>query len=226
MTLVRLPGTPRDNYFNIRTGPDVGAILESSQDGVSFDAVIDVPKAIDSGTEVHTISFAPVTAKYFRLILKSLPLCPNCPIAVSEFELHADPRVDHLEEKAGFLPVNDDLERLSTPEVSPAEVIEKSSVIDLTSRMHPDGTIDWTPPAGKWVVLRIGYSLLGITNHPAPPEATGLEVDKLNAAYVKDYIDQYLDLYTSAVGPNYMGHRGIRNVGQRQLGGGRAELDR
>ena len=47
--------------------------------------------------------------------------------------------------------------------------------------MHPDGTLDWTPPAGNWVVLRIGYSLLGITNHPATKEATGLEVDKLNA---------------------------------------------
>ena len=59
-------------------------------------------------------------------------------------------------------------------------VIEKSDVIDLTGKMHPDGTLDWTPPAGDWVVLRFGYSLLGITNHPATAEATGLEVDKLN----------------------------------------------
>ena len=47
-------------------------------------------------------------------------------------------------------------------------------------KMRPDGTLDWTPPAGQWVVLRMGYSLLGITNHPASPEGTGLEVDKLN----------------------------------------------
>ena len=40
-------------------------------------------------------------------------------------------------------------------------------------------------PPGEWVVLRFGYSLLGITNHPATAEATGLEVDKLNASYVK-----------------------------------------
>ncbi len=46
--------------------------------------------------------------------------------------------------------------------------------------MHPDGTLDWTPPPGDWVVLRFGYSLLGITNHPATAEATGLEVDKLD----------------------------------------------
>ncbi len=51
--------------------------------------------------------------------------------------------------------------------------IRKSDVIDLTGKMRPDGTLDWTPPPGQWVVLRIGYSLLGITNHPATQEATG-----------------------------------------------------
>ena len=40
----------------------------------------------------------------------------------------------------------------------------------------------WTGhrPQGDWTVLRMGYSLTGITNHPAPPEATGPEVDKLS----------------------------------------------
>jgi hypothetical protein len=77
--------------------------------------------------------------------------------------------------------------------------------------MHPDGTLDWTPPAGNWVVLRMGDSLLGITNHPASPEATGLEVDKLNKGYVKEYMGTYLDNYRSAVGP-LMGKRGLKYV--------------
>ena len=46
----------------------------------------------------------------------------------------------------------------------------------------------------------MGYSLTGITNHPAPAEATGPEVDKLNAEYVKTYIDHYLDNYRDASG--------------------------
>jgi hypothetical protein len=78
--------------------------------------------------------------------------------------------------------------------------------------MRPDGTLDWTPPAGNWVVLRFGYSLLGITNHPATKEATGLEVDKLNAHYVKNYMDGYLDSYKETVGADMMGKRGIRYV--------------
>ena len=69
--------------------------------------------------------------------------------------------------------------------------------------MHPDGTLDWTPPEGRWNVIRFGYSLTGHLNAPASPEATGLEVDKLNAAYVKSYFENYLDQYKSATGGSY-----------------------
>ena len=50
------------------------------------------------------------------------------------------------------------------------------------------------------MVLRLGYSLTGARNHPASPEATGLEVDKLNRTYVKAYFDNYLDQYKDTVG--------------------------
>ena len=38
-------------------------------------------------------------------------------------------------------------------------------------------------------------------NSPASPEATGLEVDKLNRSYVKTYFDNYLGQYKDTVGP-------------------------
>ena len=114
-------------------------------------------------------------------------------------------RVNRFEkEKAAFTPVPD-VYQFATPSVPAAEVVAKSDVIDLTAKMHPDGTLDWTPPAGHWVVVRFGYSLLGITNHPATNEATGLEVDKLNRGYVKNYMNGYLDNYKSTVGADYDG---------------------
>jgi alpha-L-rhamnosidase len=87
--------------------------------------------------------------------------------------------------------------------------VKKADVLDLTSKLRSDGTLDWTPPEGKWVVLRLGYSLTRITNHPASPEGTGLEVDKLNAADVKDYMRTHLDNYQKAAG-TLMGERGLR----------------
>ena len=50
----------------------------------------------------------------------------------------------------------------------------------------------WDAPPGSWLVLRFGASLTGQTNGPAPPEATGLEVDKLDAAAVRRYLASYL----------------------------------
>jgi hypothetical protein len=57
----------------------------------------------------------------------------------------------------------------------------------------------------------MGYSLTGRRNHPASPEGTGLEVDKLDAEAVKDYFDNYLDQYKDATG-GLMGKRGLQYV--------------
>ena len=100
---------------------------------------------------------------------------------------------------------------MATPPVQAADAVRKADVVDLTSKMRADGTLDWTPPAGNWVVLRIGYSLTGAQNRPASPEATGLEVDKLNKGYVKAYFDNYLDQYKNATG-GLMGKRGLQYI--------------
>jgi hypothetical protein len=196
----------------VARGGSAGDALQASDDGKNFHDVAALPMG---GAAEHTISFAPVSAKFFRITFRGMAngraTGREGELSVSELELHPGARVNRFEEKAAFRQVPD-LYGFATPEVPAEDVIRKSDVVDLTSHMHPDGTLDWTPPPGKWVVLRIGYSLLGITNHPATKEATGLEVDKLNAAYVKNYMDGYLDSYRDTVGADYMGKRGIRYV--------------
>jgi hypothetical protein len=202
--------------------------LEASDDGRTFRPVV---KLSGGSAPVHTIAFAPVTARFFRVTLKRLPPPQLPPWAVgidseslgfklppkltdyeiAELVLHPGARVNRLQEKAAFTP-EADLDGYPTPEYSPSDAIAKSDVIDLTSKMQPDGTLNWTPPPGAWVVLRLGYSLLGITNHPATAEATGLEVDKLDRRYVKRYFEKYLDSYKQTVGPENMGKRGITYV--------------
>jgi hypothetical protein len=191
-----------------RIGPGDVVSLQSSDDGINFNSVIPIPLG---GALEHTLSLAPVTARYFRLQFDlRTPRAED--INVNEFILHSGARANRFEEKAGFQQMPD-LYSFATPEVATADSIRKSDVIDLTGKMRTDGTLDWTPPAaGQWIVLRIGYSLIGITNHPATKEATGLEVDKLNAHYVKNYMDRYLDSYKQTVGADFMGKRGIRYV--------------
>jgi len=102
---------------------------------------------------------------------------PKADAEVNELVLHTTPRVNRFEEKAGFGLVNDYYAIASAP-VDLNSVVAPADVIDLTARMKPDGSIDWTPPEGQWAILRLGYSLTGTTTHPATAEATGLEVDK------------------------------------------------
>ncbi len=202
--------------------------LEASDDGQNFRFVA---KLSGGNAPEHTISFPAVTAKYFRVTFNRNPPPPIPAWAVgidpaslgiklpptptdyevAELVLHPGARVNHFEEKAAFVPEGD-LYGFATPEVSANETVAKSDIVDLTAKMQPDGTLDWTPPAGDWVVLRFGYSLLGITNHPATAEATGLEVDKLDHTFVKSYMEKYLDSYKQTVGPDLIGTRGIRYV--------------
>ena len=202
--------------------------LEASDDGKNWHFVA----KLESGNSAeHTVSFAPVTAKFFRVTFTrgSPPRIPawaegldpksfGFPVpeppstyGIAELVLRAGARVNQFEEKAAFVTM-DDLYHLATPHVAADEAVAKSDVVDLTSKMSADGRLEWTPPPGDWVVVRLGYSLLGITNHPATPEATGLEVDKLDRRYVKSYFEKYLASYKETVGPELMGKNGIRYV--------------
>jgi len=208
-----------------RGGGNTGQVLESSDDGRQFRDIVEIPLG---GAAEHTLAFPPVTARFFRVSFTTQPLpagragfgdmpgvggraaAAPAGLQIAELVLETGARVNRFEEKAAFVTAPD-LYGFATPPVPAQDAVRKGDVIDLTSKMRPDGTLDWTPPAGSWIVLRLGYSLLGITNHPASPEATGLEVDKLNRAYVKAYLDNYLNQYKDTVGP-LMGKRGLQYV--------------
>jgi hypothetical protein len=220
--------------FFDRGAPIPTPILESSDDGTQFHLVAELTSlrhGFAPGGDVpeRTIAFAPVTAKFFRVSWTTAkppansampggdfpgaanPPKPDTDYKIAELALHPGTRVSRFEEKAGFATAPD-LSASATPEGTAGSAISKNDVVDLTSKMRPDGTLDWTPPAGEWVVLRFGYSLTGAKNSPASAEATGLEVDKLNHNYVKNYMDHYLDMYKDAVGAEFIGRRGIRYV--------------
>lgn len=209
-------------------GASVAPRLESSDDGQTWRPVADVP----SYTIPTTVSFAPVTATWFRVIFPaSAPSLPNMgapapgadlgpvmamaagsaggkALKVGQLILSPQPAIDRFEAKAGYELVPD-YYALSQG-VPDTGGVALAWVIDLTSRMRPDGTLDWTPPKGRWKVLRLGYSLLGTTNHPASPEATGLEVDKFDGAAVRRYAEYYIGMYKDAAGSDMVGQHGVR----------------
>ena len=180
--------------------------VAASDDGVSYRKIADIPF---SSIVERTVAFDAVTARYFRIVFPAQP----APIVdhakkITELVLASGARVNEFEKRAGYANARN-FYAISDPKVAPQYLVPQADVIDLTGKMKPDGTLDWTPPAGSWMVLRIGYSLTGHENGPAPAEATGLEVDKLNKDYVKNYLDGYLKMYSDTVGGEMMGSAGI-----------------
>ena len=203
--------------------------LEISDDGNTWHSVTDIYL-----TNVPaTVSFAPVSARHFRLVFNrtkgtyggNLFIAPGVdPSAMSsgstkrpaepivaEFRLLAEPRVNAFEHKAGFA-IADDYYSLDGSAGPDIPGVSPTTVLDLTNRMAADGTLDWQPPAGRWLVLRLGFSLTGTTNHPATAEATGLEVDKYDGKAVAGYLETYLSLYRGAVGESLLGKQGINAI--------------
>ena len=208
LTLMTKRGDRRGNFGT----PE----LESSDDGRDFRSVMAVP------TSAVTVAFSPVTAKFFRLSIRTVAPQAGAPqgpqdqpagpegTQVAELVLHTATPVNRFQDKAAFTAASD-IDSMATPSVPDGDAVRKADVVDLTSKMSADGRLDWTPPAGRWAVLRFGYSLTGARNAPASPEATGLEVDKLDRGHVKAYFDNYLDQYKNATG-GLMGKRGLQYV--------------
>ncbi|MFN8355115.1 MAG: glycosyl hydrolase [Spirosomataceae bacterium] len=194
--------------------------LKVSDDGVNFRTVA---KVSNSTLPFITTAIPTTTAKYWRICFETLKgeLSPIMAMMgmteipkpsgtnISEFVLFNTSRIDQAEDKAGFSAWKE-----SSP-LTPnggIDAIPTQDVVDLTGKMKPDGTLDWVPPLGAegaWMVVRLGYSLTGRQNHPASPEATGLEVDKLDKEAVRRYINTYLDMYKDATG-GLMGAKGLQ----------------
>jgi hypothetical protein len=209
---VGLPG-PR----GFGAAPPPSAVLEASDDGATYRVVAElaVPEnPAAKAVPVRTVAFAPVTARRFRLLLRGASAEEALPrlaegvrlppmlrrvseFLVSEFALFPGGRVHQAELKAGFAAAPD-YYALDTEPSSAATAVDPSRVIDVSGCVGVDGVLRWDAPPGAWRVLRFGMSLTGQTNGPAPAEATGLEVDKLDGEKVRRYLDTYLGLFDGA----------------------------
>jgi hypothetical protein len=155
--------------------------VEASDDGESFRPVHsfevtgkDWPMPID-------IPFPPETALCFRVSMKSGK------VAKGMLTLSNADRTGNLDRLTGIRP---GAEEVSLPQNSPA--VSPARIIDLSSQLKPDGSLEWQVPPGNWTVIRFGYTTTGARNHPAASEGTGLEVDKFDAAAVAYHFEQGL----------------------------------
>ncbi len=195
--------------------------MEISNDGKEFAYAAD----LQSGSGVlRTVDIPETTAKFFRVMYRPqeaprgggdmfgfggpAPAAPKG-TEVAELVLHTSSRVARAADKAGFTAAGSLVMSPSRP--APSELFAGvEDVYDITSNMK-DGVLDWDAPEGRWKIYRFGFSLTGKQNHPAPAEATGLEVDKLDPVAWTKYFRTYLDMYKDA-SDGLMGARGVQYV--------------
>lgn len=202
---------------NMFRGMPIQGVFEVRRQG-AWQQVSDVPLS----PVPTTMGFDAVTASAFRLRFSatpepdmssfrggpgsiSIPIY-DAPVLrdvlLSELRLSGDDQTARIEEKAGYQTVLD-YHAIADRNPAPMAISNPAQVIDLTDRVGSDGQLAWTPPGGsQWRVISFGWSLTGKSNHPAPPEATGLEVDKFDPAAVRRYFEAYLAMYgeTGATG--------------------------
>ncbi len=199
--------------FTIRgsRGVPIGR-LQASNDGVVFKTLVELP-----GTQLYrqgwlrTFAVPECKARFYRVEMTGAPLNPDATMnqpdptvpekyELSEIVLHSQARVHRWEEKAGFRLLFE-YDSVPTPDIPDELVIPAEGVIDLTSKMNTDGSLDWQVPDGNWTILRFGYSLTGAKNRPATAAGLGYEVDKLSREHTLSYLEHYFGPIKDKLGP-------------------------
>jgi hypothetical protein len=177
---------------------NVNAELQSSADGQSYQTVKKFSRN-NLGVGMGPLPLAPIvetfpatTARFFRLTFSAA-------CELGEIRLSPAAKVEYFADKAlqKVCPVPHALYDYYTWPVgaepdSAGLMIQPNAVCDISKSMTADGTLNWDVPAGDWIVMRTAMTPTGARNAPAPPEATGYEVDKMNRVPLRAHFEAYV----------------------------------
>jgi len=77
------------------------------------------------------------------------------------------------------------------PEPAAESVIRTDSIIDLTNKMQPDGSLEWDVPPGNWTVMRFASRSTGRCSSPAPRPGLGLESNTFDHKAFEFHFENY-----------------------------------
>jgi hypothetical protein len=140
------------------------------------------------------ISIPATTAKNFRIVFTKV----TSDSGIAELKLSAVPMVENYMEKslAKMWPTPHPFwtayQWAPQPNEASGYAIDPAKVVDISTAMAADGTLNWKVPAGNWVIERTGMAPTNVTNSPAPPEGQGLEVDKMSKEHAAAHFDAFM----------------------------------
>ncbi|MGB0185177.1 MAG: glycosyl hydrolase, partial [Opitutales bacterium] len=173
-----------------------------------IDVTAGFPKTDFLANEAQTVSFAEVKASRFELDYQpAKPRRGKVP-AAARVTLSSEPKVAQvLNKQMGRMhptpsPTWNSYIFKDTVDPSDASVlIDSQTIIDLSDQLGGDGVLNCSLPKGDWRIIYFGMITTGQKNHPAPPSATGLEVDKMSRVHLRHHFDSYIGVLLNQMTP-------------------------
>ena len=186
-------------------------LVQVSEDGVSFkdwERLQPARHSWQDGDADNTYAIQPVKARYFRFVYGKNGTEPGAEdldaakwkpsLKIQGIVLLSDARIHQYEAK------NASVWRVAaaTPsqQIPDSLCIGRKQLVDVTQYLQKDGTLNWSAPAGDWVVLRMGHTSTGHTNATGGAGA-GLECDKFNPAAIRLQFDNWFGAAFSKTDP-------------------------
>ena len=117
-------------------------------------------------------------------------------------------------------PQNDfyrDVAVVAVPAANQGKAVPLAQILDLSKQMDAQGRLVWDMPPGKWSVVRLGVASDNGPNHPAPPEGTGMECDRMDPAAVRLVFDGMVARIVKEA--RAKGYQSVQRFETRQLRG-------
>ena len=190
--------------------------VQASDDGKTFRRIgsLEYPRhgwQTDLTTLTHAVPRT--TARYFRLVHTEIPadlpyeeeydFGQDNRLRFFSIVLSSEPRIHHLPGKSAE---NWAISRRTTAEDVPdSDCVTLESIVDLSSKLEAaSGRLAWDAPAGRWRILRVGYTTTGSQNSAAGG-AQGLECDRFSPQAARLQFDSWFGLALQKVGPRASG---------------------
>jgi hypothetical protein len=176
-------------------------VVQVSNDGVNFTTItrLQPPRHGWQDTDEDVTHAIPATtAKYFRFVYNKEGSEPGAEdldaakwkpsLKVMGIYLSDEPVIHQYESKNGSI------WRVSTTtteeQVPVSAAVPLQAIIDISDKMDSAGRLNWTAPAGDWVIVRIGHTSTGHTNETGGG-GKGLECDKFNPVAIQLQFDNW-----------------------------------
>lgn len=179
-----VPAPPQETFIGTgyRILPPAGQ-LQWSEDGEVYSKVCDI-KPLYRAHESYsrkTLSFDPVKARFFRIVLDGWDGCSEGKsLRVWNVKLSSDPKINEYEYKAAY--ISEYIEpTMKSPGYNVSDIMTSKGIKDLTSMVTSDGRLRWNAPEGNWKILRISMVPTGGSLKHGRKNMMGLECDKMSA---------------------------------------------